>query len=176
MHIPAPRFYTPLRNAVAFAALALAASAWSQTAPVPPSVAPKTPLPEEKPLSMSPFEIRADADVGYQAGNTTSGSRFNSSLKDTPASISPFTPEFLSDIAATTVNEMMAYATNAELNAGDSEGAGFSAAAAASAAAAFSAAAFSAAAFSAAAAASTAALSAGASTGRAHCVFFVAFW
>ena len=126
MQIIASRFYSTLRNAVVFATLALAASLWSQPAPVQPYVAPKTPLPEEKPLSMSPFEIRSEADVGYQAGNTTSGSRFNSSLKDTPASISPFTPEFLSDIAATTVNEMMAYATNAELNAGDSEGAGFS--------------------------------------------------
>ncbi|MCX6952062.1 MAG: TonB-dependent receptor plug domain-containing protein [Verrucomicrobia bacterium] len=57
--------------------------------------------------------------------NTTSGSRLGTSLKDTAASISPFTPEFLSDIAATNVNDMLAYAANAELNAGDSEGAGF---------------------------------------------------
>lgn len=74
---------------------------------------------------MSPFEVSADDDVGYQATNTTSGSRLATSLRDTAASISPFTPEFLSDIAATGVNDMLNYATNAELNAGDSEGAGF---------------------------------------------------
>jgi outer membrane receptor protein involved in Fe transport len=76
-------------------------------------------------IELSPFQVNASDDVGYQAMNTTSGSRLATSLKDTAASISPFTPEFLSDIAATNVNEMLAYAANAELNAGDSEGAGF---------------------------------------------------
>lgn len=80
----------------------------------------------DQPIELSPFEVRAADDVGYQAANTTSGSRLATSLKDTAASISPFTPEFLSDIAATNVEEMLAYATNAELNAGDAEGSGFS--------------------------------------------------
>ena len=80
---------------------------------------------EEKIVELSPFEVRAEDDTGYQAMNTTSGSRLATNLKDTPASISPFTPEFLSDIAATNVNEMLNYAANAELNAGDSEGSGF---------------------------------------------------
>ena len=80
---------------------------------------------EEETLKLSPFEVRADDDVGYQAANTTSGSRLNTSLKDTAASIMAFTPEFLSDIGATSITDMLAYATNAELNAGDSEGAGF---------------------------------------------------
>ncbi|WP_414663566.1 TonB-dependent siderophore receptor [Horticoccus sp. 23ND18S-11] len=69
---------------------------------------------ETSPVELSPFEVRADSDVGYQAGNTTSGSRLNSRLKDTPASVSPFTPEFLSDIAATNLQEMLGYATNVE--------------------------------------------------------------
>lgn len=80
---------------------------------------------EEKAVELSPFEVRSDDDVGYQAMNTTSGSRLGTALRDTAASISPFTPEFLSDIAATNVNEMLAYAANAELNSGDAEGAGF---------------------------------------------------
>ena len=79
----------------------------------------------ENVVELSPFEVRSDDDVGYQAMNTTSGSRLGTNLKDTAASISPFTAEFLSDIAATNVNEMLAYAANAELNAGDAEGAGF---------------------------------------------------
>jgi iron complex outermembrane receptor protein len=94
------------------------------------TVAPAVPTPTSTPatepaVTLSPFEVRAEDDAGYQATNTTSGSRLATSLKDTAASISPFTPEFLSDIAATNVNEMLAYATNAELNAGDAEGAGF---------------------------------------------------
>ncbi|HRP04035.1 MAG TPA: TonB-dependent receptor plug domain-containing protein [Opitutaceae bacterium] len=80
---------------------------------------------DEDVIKLSPFEVRPDDDVGYQAANTTSGSRLNTSLKDTAAFISAFTPEFLSDIAATSVTDMLAFATNAELNAGDSEGSGF---------------------------------------------------
>ena len=78
----------------------------------------------EAPVELSPFEVRADNDVGYQAGNTTSGSRLNSRLKDTPASVSAFTPEFLSDIAATNLEEMLAHATNVEIDVEDSN-AGF---------------------------------------------------
>ena len=65
-------------------------------------------------IELSPFEVRAEDDAGYQAGNTTSGSRLNARLKDTPASVSPFTPEFLADIAATNLQEMLSYATNIE--------------------------------------------------------------
>ena len=92
----------------------------AQTAP-----APATPVPaSEEVLELSPFEVRADTDVGYQAANTTSGSRLNSKLKDTPASITPFTPEFLSDIAANNLEEMLGYATNVEMEVEDSN-AGF---------------------------------------------------
>ena len=75
-------------------------------------------------IELSPFEVRAEDDAGYQAGNTTSGSRLNSRLKDTPASVSPFTPEFLADIAATNLQEMLAHATNIETELEDAQ-AGF---------------------------------------------------
>ncbi|MES2692322.1 MAG: TonB-dependent receptor plug domain-containing protein [Verrucomicrobiota bacterium] len=100
----------------------LGSFALAQTAPATPVTAPAA---NEETLKLSPFEVRPDEDSGYQATNTTSGSRLATNLKDTAASISPFTPEFLSDIGATNVAEMLAYATNAELNAGDAEGAGF---------------------------------------------------
>jgi outer membrane receptor protein involved in Fe transport len=105
----------------------LACGLSAQTLPAPNTAAP-APSPQVKPeetVTLSPFEVRAEDDAGYQAMNTTSGSRLSTSLKDTAASISPFTPEFLSDIAATNVSEMLNYAANAELNAGDSEGSGF---------------------------------------------------
>ncbi len=73
---------------------------------------------------LSSFEVRSEQDVGYQAANTTSGSRLNSALKDTAASISVFTPEFISDIAANNLSEMLAYATNVEAEFEDSN-AGF---------------------------------------------------
>ena len=99
--------------------------AFGQAIPPPPTASTVKALdPTAPPIELSPFEVRAEDDVGYQAGNTTSGSRLNSRLKDTPASISPFTPEFLADIAATNLQEMLAYANNIESELEDSQ-AGF---------------------------------------------------
>jgi hypothetical protein len=60
----------PLLNPVVFGQVA---------PPIPARPAPGT----EAPIQLSVFEVSATDDVGYQAGNTTSGRRLNSSLKDT---------------------------------------------------------------------------------------------
>ena len=102
------------------ALLCLSASAAmlaAQTAPAAP--APK-PAESAEAVQLSPFEVRPEDDSGYQAANTTSGSRLNSKLKDTPAAVSPFTKEFLSDIGATDLESMLAYATNVEREVEDS--------------------------------------------------------
>lgn len=82
--------------------------------PVTPAMPRRAPAAKDEVVEMSPFQVNADQDRGYQAGNTTSGTRLNTKLKDTPAPISVFTPEFLSDIAANSVTEMLEYATNVE--------------------------------------------------------------
>jgi iron complex outermembrane recepter protein len=94
--------------AAALLSLVVLARIAAQTIP-----ASKPPTAKDETIVLSPFEVVPD-DVGYQAGNTTSGSRLNASLRDTAASISVFTPEFLSDIAANNISEMLAYATNVE--------------------------------------------------------------
>ena len=109
----------PLRRA-SFGFVLCAASAAAQVAPSPSPA----PAPEKSVVELSPFEVRADNDVGYQAANTTSGSRLNSRLRDTPAAVAAFTPEFLADIAATNLEEMLAHATNIELDVEDAN-AGF---------------------------------------------------
>ena len=81
-----------------------------------------SPQKEEEVVTLSVFEVNAGDDRGYQAGNTISGSRLNARLKDTPAAISVFTPEFLSDIAANSITEMLEYATNVEPEFEDSNG------------------------------------------------------
>lgn len=68
--------------------------------------------PAEPVIQLSPFEVTTENDVGYQAGNTTSGSRMNSSLKDTAASIMAFTPEFMADFNVTSLADMIAYTPN----------------------------------------------------------------
>ncbi len=108
-----------------FVPLCLAAAiAAAQTAPTPPPTAASKPGDGTAPIELSPFQVRPEDDVGYQAANTTSGSRLNSRLKDTPASVSAFTAEFLADIAATNLEEMLAHATNVEIDVEDAN-AGF---------------------------------------------------
>src|SRR5437762_2181332 len=116
------------RPHVGLVGLLLAAGLCAQSTTNPPAASgtnASAPSASGETVTLSPFEVRPDEDTGYQAMNTTAGSRLSTSLKDTAASISPFTAEFLSDIAATNVNEMLNYAANAEMNAGDSEGSGF---------------------------------------------------
>lgn len=72
-----------------------------------------TPPPDEL-VTLTPFEVSSDKDVGYMAANTLAGSRLNTSLKDTAASLSVLTAEFLSDIGANNLEEAMAWATNAQ--------------------------------------------------------------
>ncbi len=54
---------------LALSAAGLPGAAAQATLPVAPPAGEDT-------LVLSPFEVRADTDVGYQAGNTTSGSTF----------------------------------------------------------------------------------------------------
>lgn len=85
----------------------LAPALIAQTTPAPSSTSTNPP-----PVQLSVFEVSAEKDVGYQAGNTTSGSRLNSSLKDTAAAVMVFTPEFMSDFNVTSLEDMVAYAPN----------------------------------------------------------------
>lgn len=74
---------------------------------------------EDQAVVLSPFEVTTNKDVGYQAGNTASGSRLNSRLKDTAASVMVFNSDFLADFAASTLAESVAYAPNLQVDAGD---------------------------------------------------------
>ena len=106
--------------------LAWCASTSAQIAP-PPVATPEKTLPtvaKEDVLELSPFTVKADDDVGYQGSNTTSGSRLKTSLKDSPASISVLTTEFLADFALNDIGSALGYAANIEPELNDAK-AGF---------------------------------------------------
>lgn len=81
-----------------------------------PASAPSPGAAADDTIELSPFEVSANKDLGYQAGNTTSGSRFNSSLKDTAAAVMVFTPEFLADFGATGLADIIGYAPNMQVD------------------------------------------------------------
>ncbi|MBM3853339.1 MAG: hypothetical protein FJ399_09300, partial [Verrucomicrobia bacterium] len=78
----------------------------AQTAPAP--AAP----PAEETVTLSPFEVRTDRDVGYTATSALAGGRIETPLKETPSAVSILTREFLEDIGALSFNDAAAWAPN----------------------------------------------------------------
>ena len=76
---------------------------------------------DEDVIELSPFTVDTSGDMGYLSQSTLAGSRLNTKLKDTAASISVFTPEFLDDIAAFTVEDALAYSINGEVDYADTQ-------------------------------------------------------
>lgn len=92
------------------ATVAGATSLLAQTAATPPS----SEKSDDPALVLSPFVVQSDKDTGYQATSTLAGTRLNTPVKDVGAAISIYTKDFLNDIGATNVNDVLIYATGME--------------------------------------------------------------
>jgi hypothetical protein len=57
------------------------------------------------PITLTPFEVTTNKDVGYAAGNTLSGGRVDTPLAITPGAISVITKEFMDDFNITDMNQ-----------------------------------------------------------------------
>lgn len=77
---------------------------------------------DDEVIEMSPFLVDSSRDVGYVATNTLAGSRLNTELFRTPASISVFTPEFLEDAGLEDTNEIIEYAVNFDVDTSSNNG------------------------------------------------------
>ena len=87
---------------------------WLSLAPLPGAESPSgVPTPGETVL-LSPFQVNTTADVGYLASSTQGGTRLNTSLRDVASQVAIMTPEFLEDIAATTLEDAYRYSINVE--------------------------------------------------------------
>ena len=84
---------------------------WAQSAT--PADASKTPNDDET-VVLSPFVVDASKDQGYRATSTLAGSRINTDLKDVAASLTVVTKEFLTDVAAVDINDVLSYTANTE--------------------------------------------------------------
>ncbi len=104
----------------------LASPVHAQAAPAPASTAgaapaPRSPVPVvtttgtgDEVLQLSPFQVAADTDRGYQALNTLSGTRLNSKLEDLGASITVITKQQMQDTAVLDLNDVFLYEANTE--------------------------------------------------------------
>ena len=100
------------------AALLLAVSSTVQALlgqSVPASSSPSADDNEEV-VKLTPFEVSATTDRGYQATETLAGTRIRTDLKDVGGGLSVYTKGFLQDIGATDNATLLQYTTNAEVS------------------------------------------------------------
>lgn len=66
-------------------------------------------------ITLSPFEVRADRDTGYQSTSTLAGTRLRSELRDLANSISIVNKNFMTDINATNSTSLFVYTLGTEV-------------------------------------------------------------
>lgn len=94
-------------------ALALTISAaWAQPAPAPTTAAAATLA--EDPVTLSPFEVTTNRDIGYAASAAMSATRTNELIENLPNAISVLNQDFLQDIAANNFLDAVDFAIGAE--------------------------------------------------------------
>jgi iron complex outermembrane recepter protein len=98
-----PARYVPSAFSIA-TALALAVSATSPTASAQ-SVAPDT-------VVLNEFVVTGDTDRGYRASNSISATRIATPIKDLPFTVSAFTEEFIQDISARELNDVVRFSAS----------------------------------------------------------------
>jgi len=103
--------------------LALAISSPSQAQSTSNPASPKEvskAAPSEEVIELSPFVASTTADVGYMATSSLAGTRINAQLKDLGSAISVVTKEFIDDVGATSMENLLIHTTSTEV--GGAEG------------------------------------------------------
>ncbi len=100
-----------------------------RAAPVPTGSRPKAPSAAEvrpaasdsETVTLSPFEVSTDRDVGYAAQETLSGTRMRTPLRDVGASLAVLTPEFLEDLGVRSFDQALLFTPSVDAYQGDNE-------------------------------------------------------
>ncbi len=64
---------------------------------------------DDSTVVLSPFEVQTEADQGYRATNSISGSRINTPIKELPMPIEVITSDFLRDVGASDLRQSLRY-------------------------------------------------------------------
>ena len=67
-------------------------------------------------ITLSPFEVNSEADTGYVAGGTLSGTRLRTDLRDVAASTQILTRQFIDDVGATNLADLLVYTNGTEVS------------------------------------------------------------
>lgn len=61
-------------------------------------------------IELSPFVVSTEQDRGYRASNSVSATRISTPIKDLPFSVTAFTGEFINDLGARSIADVLAFA------------------------------------------------------------------
>lgn len=116
MKFSIPAFHATTVCLAASLAVALASSLPAQTAPVA----------AQEVIALPAFQVSTVADKGYRAGNSVSATRIDTPIKDLPFAVSAFTEQFIEDIGARELKDIVRFAPSVtnnsrEFNAGNSK-------------------------------------------------------
>jgi len=104
------RYITALASALTIGAgLSFAQQATNQAS------AAGQPQTDEETITLSPFEVSAEATNGYAVATSLAGNRLNTELKDVGSAISVVNEQFMKDIGATDNASLLAYTTATEV-------------------------------------------------------------
>jgi outer membrane receptor protein involved in Fe transport len=113
--VSAAAFSLLLNTGMAQAASTNAAPETTTTTTTTTTEAPVVSAPStESPTVMTPFEVDSSQDTGYRARSSLAGSRVNTDLNDIANPITVVTKDFLTDIGAVDVNDILTYEVGTE--------------------------------------------------------------
>ncbi|MDB6128445.1 MAG: fpvA 2 [Verrucomicrobia bacterium] len=72
--------------------------------------APKPTTPDDDMVKLPTFSVTTVQDKGYLAGNSVSGTRIDTPIKDLPFAVNAFTQQFITDIGARSLGDVVQYA------------------------------------------------------------------
>jgi outer membrane receptor protein involved in Fe transport len=98
------------------ALVALLAAAPRAPAQVAPSASRASTGATEDVVKLNVFQVTADNDDEYRAANTTTGTRYNTPIKDLPMNIEVLTPAFMRDIGALDLRDALEYVSGIQLD------------------------------------------------------------
>lgn len=108
-----------LRFLGAFAGLAVSTALAQQTnkpLPLPRTRRPPPAAAAEETIVLSPFVVQGEVDTGYVATDSLAGTRLRTPLRDIATSVTVVTRDFLEDVNATNIGELLVYTTGTEVS------------------------------------------------------------
>jgi outer membrane receptor protein involved in Fe transport len=122
-HVPAAPAFAILFGVFALAPVSVCAQRGpATTSAVPAATPPSRDIPSDETVTLSAFEVTADANDSYEALNTASVTGTNRSIRSLPVTMNAYTRTFLDEIDAVELSQVLSFTPNVTLSLDAGEG------------------------------------------------------